>query len=303
MSRVRRAALLCLLGLALVAALCSMASAETWPSMANYSISLSSAPEAHVQINGGLWGPIGGNFGAKISAWWVTGGTDHRLFLADTYVDYTRKPLYVAVGRKYVPFGPAGLLVSPGIGGAEAKYQANRVSLQAIAGTLQFTPVVGTDRLTYAGTKIPSDESIAAARVAVDVVPATNPHPTTLGLNLLKLDGDSGDSLDLSLQTMDWMTLFGEVADFDGVHAHAYGVRLSNQKHVKNPSRHSLLTIYNRRVPVGFRPADLGATGYFQGMDGWAMGYSQQLDDFHGVGVFADRHDAIFTYFQTIPLH
>ena len=53
MSRVRRAALLCLLGLALVAALCSMASAEPWPSMANYSISLSSAPDGALALK--LW--------------------------------------------------------------------------------------------------------------------------------------------------------------------------------------------------------------------------------------------------------
>ena len=128
-------------------------------------------------------------------------------------------------------------------------------------------------------------------------------HPTTVGLNLLELDSDHGQSGDISFQATDWLTLFGEVADFDGVSAHAYGVRMSNQKHVKNPSHHSLLSIYECRVPIEFRPAELGATAYFQGMDGWAVGYYQQLDDFHGIGVFADRHDAIFTYFRTIPLH
>ena len=54
----------------------------------------------------------------------VTGSGDSKSFLADAYLDYTRDKVYLAVGQKFVAFGPAwGLLVSPGLRGGEVKVE------------------------------------------------------------------------------------------------------------------------------------------------------------------------------------
>jgi hypothetical protein len=302
MSQSRRGGLTVLLGLAMLG-LVTAACAETkWPSALSYSIGVSSDETAKIQTGAFLSGPLNESFGAKIGGWWITGGSDSRAFLGDAYIDYHNKQLYLAGGRKFVPFGPAGVLVSPGIAGGEAQVHLDRVNLQVITGTLAFTPVTGGTRFTFAGNRSPADDHVTAGRAAFLVTEPSAAVPVTLGVNTLRLLDDTGWSGDVSIDANKWLNLFGESASFKDEHAHVYGVRLSNQKLVKDPSRYTMVVLYHRRIPVGFLPAAVGATQYFEDQKGLAGGMYHQFDARYGVGIYADNKNAIVTLFGYVPL-
>jgi hypothetical protein len=276
--------------------------ATQWPSLFEYSAGVSTDKASRLQLYGALSGPIAPDMGLKVGGWWVAWSSDNRAFIADAYVDYTKQPLYLAAGRKLVFFGPAGILVSPGIYGGEAKFTHDRLTVQAAAGTLAFTPVSGGTRFTYAGNRAPADDSIRAARAQVEVTPLGAEKSVTLGVNVLGLLDDSGRSADATVDVTRWLSLFGETAEFGDVHAHAYGIHISDQHSRQNPDRYTLLAYYHRKVPIGFLPATVGATSYFENQVGWAGGLYHQMDARHGIGVFADRKDAILTLFFRQPL-
>jgi len=289
------------LGLLMLAA--SAVSAQTnWPSALNYSVGLSTDETARGQVSAFLSGPINESFGAKIGGSWITAGSDNRAFVADAYLDYREGPLYLAAGRKFVPFGPAGVLVSPGISGGEAQLNYDRVSIQAIAGTLAFTPVTGGTRFTFAGNRSPADEDITAGRIAFRLTESGAPAPVTVGVNALDLLDETGWSGDISIDANRWLNLFGESAEFDDISANVYGVRLSNQKSREDPSRYTMVVFYHRRIPVGFVPAQVGATQYFEDQTGWVAGLYHQFGPEYGLGLYADDEDAIISLFGYVPL-
>ncbi len=285
--------------LALAVAACA---GTTWPSALSYSVGVSSDETAKVQVGAALSGPLNESFGAKIGGWWITGGSDNRAFVGDAYLDYHKRELYLAGGRKFVPFGQLGLLVSPGIEGGEVQVSSDRVTLQAIAGRLAFTPVTGGTRFTFAGNRSPADESITAARLAVRLTEPPSTVGATLGVNALHLMGDTGWSGDLVIDANKWLALFGESASFNSVDAHAYGARWSNQQLVKDPTKYTMLVLYRRNVPVGFLPAQVGATQFFENQTGWAGGIYHQFDARYGLGLYADKDNAILTLFGYVPL-
>jgi len=273
-----------------------------WPSALSYTVGVSTDDSARVQTSAFVYGPLDGGFGAKVGGWWVTGGSDNRAFLGDTYLDYQKGPVYLAGGRKFVPFGPAGILVSPGIYGGEARLECDRVTVQAISGSLAFTSVTGGTRFTFAGSSSPADQHVAAARVAVQFTQPNSETPVTIGGNVLHLLDKSGRSGDVSIGANECVSFFGEAAQFAGVHASAYGVRWSNQKTQRDPSRFTLAVLYHRRVPVGFEPAAVGATQYFEDQTGWAGGIYHQFQPRRAVGLYADKDNAILTLFGYVPL-
>jgi hypothetical protein len=303
LTSITRRALPGLVGLAFLALSATSAAAETkWPAAMTYSLGLSSDPTAKIQTSAFFYGPLNEEFGAKIGGWWIAGGRDNRAFVGDAYVDYHKQALYLAAGRKFVPFGPAGILVSPGVAGGELRLDFPRVNVQAITGTLAFTPVTGGTRFTFAGNRSPADENITAGRVAVALAEPTASVPVTVGGNVLRLLDHTGHSGDISVDATKWLNLFGDAANFEHVHASAYGVRLSNQKVKQDPNRYTMLTIYHRRVPVGFLPAVVGATQYFEDQTGWVAGLYHQFNPRQGVGVYADNENAILTLFGYVPL-
>jgi hypothetical protein len=292
----------CLLALALVLLVASSACAETkWPSLFRYTVSLSSDDTARYQTSAGVSGPLTDYVSAKIEGWWIGGTADDRAFVGDAYVDFDRSPLYVAAGRKYVIFGPAGVLVSPGIFGGEGRIDINRVQLQVIAGTIAFTPGTGATRFTFAGNRAASDESMTAVRLAVPLTSPAARVPVTIGGNWLDVLDDSGTSIDVEIGALPWLTLYGEAADYDDADAHVYGIRLSDTA-LRNDGRAWILVWYNRDIEVGFVPAAVGATAFFEGQDGWAGGLYYQMNPRHAVGVYADNEEAILTWFGSIPL-
>jgi hypothetical protein len=276
--------------------------ATPWPSLLEYSTGISTDKASRLQLYGALSGPIAPDKSLKVGGWWVAWSSDNRACVADAYVDYTRKPIYLAAGRKFIFFGPAGILVSPGLFGGEAGYTHDRLTVQALAGTLAFTPVSGGTRFTFAGNRSPADESIRAARVQAELTPPAATRSVTLGLNVLGLLDDTGTSADATVDVTSWLSLFGETAEFADVHAHAYGIHVSDQHSRRDPNRYTLLAYYHRKVPIGFLPATVGATSYFENQTGWAGGLYHQMDAKHGIGVFADRKDAILTLFVRQPL-
>ncbi len=298
-----RSLALCLLGMGVLLAAGTVGSAAPWPSSLSYSVGLSSDDSARVQMSASAEGMFTEKWGAKIGGWWVTGGTDNRAFVGEAYVNYTGESLYAAAGRKYVPFGPAGVLVSPGIAGGEAQYHTDRVTVQAIGGTLAFTPVTGGTRFTFGGSRAPADESIRAARVAVELTDPKSDRHTIVGGNWLDLLDDNGASGDISADVNSWLTVFGESARFGDESAYAYGLRFTNQKHCPDPGKYTMATIYGRKIPVGYVPAAVGAVNYFEDQTGLALGIYHQVRPNYGVGVFADRKDAIVSLFGYVPLH
>jgi hypothetical protein len=273
----------------------------SWPSLFRYTVSLSTEEAARYQASAGFSGPIGEYFGAKVEGWWIGGKGDDRAFVGDAYVDFDRSPLYLAAGRKYVVFGPAGVLVSPGFFGGEVGLRTERLTLQAISGSLQFTPGTGTTRFTYGGRRVAGDEDFTAARLAVMLTTPAAKVPVELGVNWIDVLEDEGMSTDVEIGVTRWLTLYGEAAEYDDVDAHVYGLRVSDAG-MRSDGKAWILVFYNREIEVGFVPAAVGATAYFEGQDGWAGGLYYQMDARRAIGVYADSEDAILTWFGTIPM-
>jgi hypothetical protein len=238
---------------------------------------------------------------AKIEGWWIGGTGDDRAFVGDAYVDFTRNPVYLAAGRKFTMFGPAGLLVSPGIFGGEVKLDTDGWVLQALAGTLQFTPGTGTTRFSFAGIRSPSDEGVVAARVGRTLTPISAAVPVKVGVNWLDVMDDTGTSVDAEVGLRPWLTLYGEAADYADANASLYGVRLSDAAS-REDGRVWILVFYHRDIDVGFVPASVGASAHFEGQSGWAGGLYYQMSMRQAIGVFADDRDAILTWFGYVPL-
>jgi len=288
------------LALLLLAATAACAQTQ-WPSLFRYTLSLSTDETARYQASASFSGPIAEDFGAKLEGWWIGGEGDDRAFIGDAYIDYDKDLVYLAAGRKYVVFGPAGVLVSPGFFGGEFQLDISRATLQVISGTLQFTPGTGTTRLTFTGKRVPGDESFTALRLSSPLTRPQAPVPVTLGLNRIDVLDHTGSSVDASIGLNEWLTVYGEAADYEDANAHVYGVRLSDAG-MRTDGRAWILVFYNREIDVGFSPAAVGASSYFEDQTGWAGGLYCQMNPRHAIGVYADDEDAILTWFGTVPL-
>jgi hypothetical protein len=300
MLTLRRRAIPHVIALGLLLAAASGACAQThWPSLFRYTVSLSTDNAATYQVSASLSGPLGQDFEAKVEGWWIA-NDDDREFLGDTYLAYNRAPVYLAAGRKYVPFGPAGVLVSPGIEGGELRLAIGGATLQAITGSLAFTPGVGTTRYTFSGARATEDEDITAVRLGGTLTPADSQNPVALGVNWVDLRDDDGESADISIGVNPWLTLYAEYADFDA-DAYVYGVRLSDAD-LRSDGKAWILVLYMRDIEVGFVPAEIGASVYFEGQDGLVGALYYQMAPQYAVGVYADEEEAILTWFHSIPL-
>ncbi len=292
--------LLC--ALALVALVVSAASAETkWPSLMNYTISLSTDEGSRYQTSLAFSGPVGDNMSAKVQGWWIGGTGDDRAFVGDAYIDYTRKPFYIAGGRKFVMYGPVGVLVSPGIFGGHAKLDMGDWDVQVLSGTLQFTPGTGTTRFAFSGARALNDEHVTAVRGSARLTGPDAAVPVRLGLNWIDVLDDTGTSVDLEVGATKFVTLFGEAADYGDANASAYGVTWSDAS-VSTGGKVWIVALYHRDIDVGFVPAAVGASVYFEGQEGFAGGVYRQINYRQAIGVFADKNDAIVTWFQTVPM-
>lgn len=271
----------------------------SWPASLHWTVGVSSDDTSRVQMSAHLKGPIGENLGLTVGGWWITGGSDNRAFAGDNYIDYDKSPLYLAAGRKFVPFGPAGVLVSPGLEGAELGLSWDRVKVRAITGELAFTPATGQTRFTYAGNRVPLDEDVDAARAELALTGSDAVVPVTVGFNWLDVLGDDGTSWDLSLGLSQEFTLYGEVAEYADADATVYGVRWTDMYRRPGSVKHTIVVVYDRDIEVGFVPAAVGATQFFEGQDGIAGGIYHQFAPRRAIGVYGDSDDVIVTLFGT----
>ncbi|MFB3879937.1 MAG: hypothetical protein ACE149_01675 [Armatimonadota bacterium] len=283
-------------------ALAAAATADTkWPNLMRYTLALSTDEFGRYQASLYFTGPVAENMTAKVEGWWIKGTGDDRAFVGDAYLDYTRKPLYLAAGRKFVMFGPIGVLVSPGMFGGHLKLDLDRWELQALTGTLQFTPGTSSgNRFSFFGTRAPSDERVTALRLGGPLTGPDAAVPVKLGVNWLDVLDDTGSSVDIEIGATKQITLFGEAADFESS-GNAYGVRWSDAA-TRADEKVWILVFYHRDIEIGFVPAAVGASVFFEDQRGWAGGLYHQFNMRDAIGVFADGNDAILTWFQTIPL-
>ncbi len=302
----------------------SPACAQTvWPNLVSYTFSLSSDATARYQASLALSGPVGENLGGKLEGWWTGGGDDHEAFVGDAYLDYDKDILYLAAGRKYVTFrqpeSPVGVLVSPGILGAEVQVRTERVTFQGIVGGLAFMPGTSTTGFTFAGTPSgvcgpwcsaiptagrrdsqPLDEDILALRAAGQLTKTGAVTPVALGLNWVDLADETGGSVDVSVGVTKWLTLYGEAARCGG-DAHVYGIRLSDTD-FRTDGKATILVWYHRDIADGFVPAAVGATSFFEGQRGWVGGLYHRISPYRAIGAYADGEEAVLTLFGTRPL-
>ncbi len=142
---------------------------------------------------------------------------------------------------------------------------------------------------------------MTAVRLAVPLTTPGARVPVRLGGNWIDVLDDSGTSLDVEIGALSWLTIYGEAADYEDANAHIYGIRLSDAG-LRDDGKAWILVYYHRNIDIGFVPAAVGASVYFEGQEGWAGGLYYQMSPRHAVGVYADNEDAILTWFGTIPL-
>jgi len=302
MQKLTRCAAAYIVALGLVAVLAGGAQADTkWPSLVQYTLSLSSDDTARYQTSLGVSGPINQYMSAKVNGWWIGGIGKDRAFVGDAYIDFNRSPIYLAAGRKFVVFGPAGVLVSPGIYGGQARVDIKQWQAEVISGTIAFTPGTGTTRFTFAGNRAPSDESMTAARLAVTLTAPGAKMPVTIGGNWIDVLDDNGTSVDASIGVLRWLTLYGEAASFEDADANVYGIKLSDAG-LRNDGKAWIIVFYHEDIDLGFVPTMVGASAFFEGQTGWAGGLYYQMNPRYAIGAFADTNNAILTLFGTIPL-
>lgn len=283
------------------------------PSALDLSLGVTTDENAPIQLGAFVYGDISDVIGYRVGGWLVTGSGDSHGFLADAYLDFKAPRVYVAGGQKFVVFGPAGgVLVSPGIRGGELKLDLPGVDLQVVTGRTQFTPVSGAgprftpSQLFPEGTVRPK-EDMTAARAEFRLATAAGLIPVKAGVNLLDTLSDTGWSGDLEFPIFSMASLFGEYARFRGVDAWAAGLSLRDLRKAFRTERPTTAVIFYRQIPSDYAPAVVGASQYFPAQRGLAGGLYHELSSRGeaktAVGVFADKNDAILTFFRHQPLN
>jgi len=279
------------------------------PAALDLSLGVSTADSAPFQASAFVSGGLTDVVGYRIGGWLVTGSGDTHSFLADAYLDFKGPRFYVAAGQKFVPFGPAGgVLVSPGIRGAEAKLDLPGVAVQVTTGRTEFTPVTGggprfTPSPLFPAGAVRPEEDMTAARAELALTPLNRVIPVKVGVNLLDTLDDIGWSGDGEFTFLPALKGFVEFARFRSVSAWAAGVQLTDLRKAFGTKRATSGVLFYRRIPDDYAPAVVGATQYFPGQRGLAAGVYHELKPGRtGVGLFADEEDAILTLFKHFPL-
>ncbi len=297
------------LALTMAMSFLGIAGAQGPPQALDITFGVTTDEVGRFQTSASLSGGLTEAVGYKIGGWLVAGSGDTKTFLADAYLDFKQEKFYLAVGQKFVAFGPAGgLLVSPGILGGEASLQLPRATFQLVTGTTQFTPVTGggprwTPSPIYPPGTVQSEEEMTAARVQFDLSSSSRPLPLKVGVNGLRILGETGLSGDAELGLSRGMKLYGESAHFDDVRAWVVGVALTELGPLFGTTRPTSAVLFYLDVPGDYAPAVAGATAYFPAQKGLAGGIYHELKTGRtGIGFFADSRDASLTLFRHIPL-
>ncbi len=282
---------------------CQSAFAErtAWPGGMDLSLSFASRKNARIVLAGEAYGTFKRTLTLKAGGWIANGSEGTKGFLANAYVGMDRPNYYIAAGQKFVVFGPAGLLVSPGARGAEVVLKGRPLTLQLLAGRTQFTPPTGT-----AGRFTPNTDPLfgerrlhrqmTAVRVEYDL-PRAAQH-TYLGLNGLWTDSRGGASIDLESPAGAGKSFYAEVASFDGTTAQLGGVRFREFGRYLSTSRPTTLDIFWRNLPEDYLPAQVGATQYYPRNGGVAAGFHHQLSALSAVGLYGDGRGVMMNFFR-----
>jgi len=277
-----------------------------WPGQIDVGLALSSRKDSRLQLMGEARGSVGQDLTLRAGGWVVNGqGNKAKGFLSNAYVGLDRPHFYAAAGQKFVVFGPAGLLVSPGARGGEVVLKGWPISLQLLGGRTQFTPPTGN-----AGRTTPNLEPILgqdrprkeffAARAEYDL--AQGEKHQYLGLNALWVASKSGASVDLEVPAGGGKIFYAEVSTFDGTSAELGGMRLTDLGKYLHTSRETALDIFWRKVPEDYTPAVVGATQYYADREGLALGLYHRMSGLSAVGLYGDSRGVMVNFFRYFSL-
>ena len=131
--------------LVLLLPLCGQVFADdnSWPVTLDGGFAVGSRDEARFLVMAEGQGKMRDDFTLKVGGFLVNGSDGTHGWLSNAYVGLDRPQFYLAAGQKFVVFGPAGLLVSPGARGGEAVIKGRPITLQLLGGRTEFTPPAG----------------------------------------------------------------------------------------------------------------------------------------------------------------
>lgn len=285
-------------------ALC--AEAPRWPLKVDTALGINSRSDARFQLMGEVYGPFQRDLTLRVGGWLVYGGSDGtKGFLSNAYVGLDRPQFYLAAGQKFVVFGPAGLMVSPGARGAEAVVKGRPLTLQLLGGRTQFTPPAGN-----AGRTTPNSDPLFgqdrerrdffAARVEYDLL--KRERHSYIGLNSLWASSRSGASIDLDASAGPNKRFYAEVSSFDGSVAMLGGMRFTDLRETFHTARDTSLDIFWRKVPDDYFPAVIGASQYYADRSGLALTLQHKVSDLSAFGLYGDGRGVQVNFFRFFDL-
>jgi len=275
------------------------AAAAKWPGGIDMSFGAASPANARWQFSGEGYGTIVHGLTLKVGGWVVNGSEGTRGFLSNAYACWDRPTYYIAGGQKFVVFGPAGLLVSPGARGGEIILKGTPITLQLLGGRTQFTPITGN-----AGRTTPNLDPLSAEhRLKRDFFAARAEYDLTrdgqhvfIGLNGLWMLSRAGASLDAELPVGKDQLLYGEIASFDGDSAELGGIRFTDFRKHLGTKRETTLDVIWKNVANEFAPGRYSATQYINGQSGISAGLSQKLSDVSSIGLYGDSQGVLLNF-------
>jgi hypothetical protein len=268
---------------------------EAWPVRVDTFIAFASRRNARLQLAAEGRGRLSHGLSLRVGGWLLSGtgsgvrGT--RGYLGNAYVGMNRSKYYLAAGQKFVVFGPAGLMISPGMRGGEAVLKGQPITLQLLGGRTQFSPLAGTaDRTTpnndpVFGSKRPRRD-FTAMRAEYDF--PRGDHHSYAGLSSLWMDSKTGVSVDVETPFTNDRTFYAEVSSFNSVNAEVAGVRFNQFRRYLHTDRETVLNVYWINVEDNYLPAEYGATQYYPSSTGLGVYLSHRLGQNSSLGLSGD---------------
>ncbi|NIM04905.1 MAG: hypothetical protein GTO55_03035 [Armatimonadetes bacterium] len=293
----------------LLISLCGqMASADRgdWPKQIDIGFTVNSRDEARFLLMGEGYGTVGEDLVLRLGGWIVHGEGTTKARLSNAYVGLDKPHFYAAVGQKFVVFGPAGLLVSPGARGAEVVLKGEPISLQLLGGTTQFTPPTGnagrtTPNLTPLEAQERPREDFFAARAEYHLIRGIK-H-SFLGLNTLWMNSESGASVDLEAPAGGGRILYAEASSFDSTSAQLAGMRFTDVGKYFHTAKPTELDVFWTDIPDDYAPSLLAATQYRADRDGVGVGLYHRMGKRSALGIYGDGRGVMIDFSRHFTLH
>jgi hypothetical protein len=276
-----------------------------WPTQIDFGIGVTSRSDSRLQVMAEGSGTAGEDLTLRIGGWLVHGDGSTTGHLSNAYVGLDKPNFYAAAGQKFVVFGPAGLMVSPGARGAEVVLKGSPISLQLLGGRTQFTPPTGhcgrtTPNLEPGFGEDREHKEFFAARVEYDL-PRGVSH-TYLGLNTLWASSRNGVSADVETPAGEGRTLYGEISSFDSDGAELVGMRFPDVGKYFDTTKETTLDVFWRRIPEDYYPSIAAASQYYADSYGLGVGLHHKMSSRSALGVYGDNRGVMVNFYRQFLL-